>query len=268
MKYNNKIIKDIDRMGLKPFEVQELDGLDLELYYLNETNHFAENVSKNRFYAWAFEGSTYRLVVERGFYEKTKYFFKADVNQIWVNFLRESAKLQSKAMPISMTVSILPILIAFIGISIPAFRDQSTIIIIAAFAISLIAGMFLTSRLKKNINELSVKAHRALADLLTPAVFEQFFKDQRDYAAEFYQANFADEEDLEEGNEQVLLEAETEDILAEAEDLDLLEEVSEEEIDLNAMTVAELKDLAKEMNLTGYSTLRKAELIELIEKNL
>lgn len=40
------------------------------------------------------------------------------------------------------------------------------------------------------------------------------------------------------------------------------ESAKEESADLESMTVAELKDLAKEKGLTGYSSLRKAELIE------
>ena len=39
-------------------------------------------------------------------------------------------------------------------------------------------------------------------------------------------------------------------------------------VNYEAMTVAELKDIARENELVGYSTLRKAELIEFIKENL
>jgi len=38
-------------------------------------------------------------------------------------------------------------------------------------------------------------------------------------------------------------------------------------VDYSTKTVAELKEIAKDKGLTGYSALKKAELIELIEKN-
>lgn len=40
-----------------------------------------------------------------------------------------------------------------------------------------------------------------------------------------------------------------------------------ETLDLSSLTVAELRELAKEKNLTGYSTLKKAELVELISNH-
>ena len=43
--------------------------------------------------------------------------------------------------------------------------------------------------------------------------------------------------------------------------------MEEANIALKDLTVEELKSLAKEMNLENYSSLKKAELIELIEKS-
>jgi len=47
----------------------------------------------------------------------------------------------------------------------------------------------------------------------------------------------------------------------------LIDHKTDELIDYNAMTVKELKDLAKERNLTGYSTLNKKDLIEFLKEN-
>lgn len=45
----------------------------------------------------------------------------------------------------------------------------------------------------------------------------------------------------------------------------VVEEVKEEKVDLSKKTVAELKALAKERGLSGFSALKKAELIDLLK---
>ena len=41
----------------------------------------------------------------------------------------------------------------------------------------------------------------------------------------------------------------------------------EESIDYESMTVSQLRELAKERGLTGYSSLNKADLIQLLKDN-
>ena len=41
----------------------------------------------------------------------------------------------------------------------------------------------------------------------------------------------------------------------------------EENIDYESMTVVQLRELAKERGLTGYSSLNKADLIQLLKEN-
>lgn len=46
---------------------------------------------------------------------------------------------------------------------------------------------------------------------------------------------------------------------------DVIQEDKDERVDFGSLTVPELKDFAKERGLEGYSDLKKAELVELLE---
>lgn len=291
MKINQKVFRSIQT---EPFLVQNVAGKELQFHYLNDTNYLAENVSKGRFYLWASDGVNYKLIVEKGFYEKVKYFFAEDINEIWLNFLQEAGAVRKKTAGVTMLVSLIPIILVVLGFVL--FEEQGTYILIGGLAVSLIANMMYTSKLNKKIRELNQQAHLDIQDTLTKEVFTQFFVDQKEYSDLYYKENFGSDEDYEELEAEEVLEetllVETEAAMIEDEIIDeiieeSLEETIEEEIivdeieevveevkpkaakrvDYSAMTVAELKALAKDMELTGYSALRKAELIKLIKKN-
>lgn len=79
---------------------------------------------------------------------------------------------------------------------------------------------------------------------------------------------------LQQASTEVLEEIQTEVVAEELEENVTEEEIPAivetvvEKIDYNTYTVTELKELAKALGLVGYSTLRKAELVKLIEENI
>lgn len=275
MKINQKVFRSI---RTEPFLVQNVAGKELAFHYLNDTNYLAENISKGRFYLWASDGVDYKLIVERGFYEKVKYFFAEEVNEIWLNFLQEAGAVRRKTQGLTMLISFLPILLVILGFVL--FPEQATYILIGGLAISLIANMLYTSRLNKQIRALNQQAHLDIQETLTNEVFNQFFVDQKEYFDAYYKENFGDDEEYDDleateiDEETLMVETEVVDEEVELEDLEEIEsaeevlEVVDNTVDYTKMTVAELRELAKEMELTNYSALRKTELIKLIEDNI
>jgi hypothetical protein len=75
-----------------------------------------------------------------------------------------------------------------------------------------------------------------------------------------------DEEEKEEPT--VIEEVTVNELTIEPEEDDEEEPKKEETVDYNEMTVAELKQLAKEHNLSGYSSLKKQELISFLKENI
>src|SRR5690625_1341525 len=159
-------------------------------------------------------------------------------------------------------------------------RDKLTIGIIVALVITLIGNMIHSNKVNKVVREKNLKAQQDIKELLTEENFNKFIKDQDEYMREYFK--FEDEEDYDEVEVLDHSDVEVEDDLEEVEvrETDLKDEVevevlddkdvtiTTETFDYESMTVAELKDLARDRGLTGYSTLRKKELIKFLKENI
>lgn len=296
MKINNRVFKTLTG---EPFKTQEIDGHLVEFYSMNDTPFLQQYVTRGRFYIWTSNGKSYKLLIEKGYYEKVSYFFEQEINEIWINFLVDASQTQSKVSRTFLTISLGLSLLIIILFSF-LWMDKISFGIIAALIVTIIVNMIQQKKVNALIGEKNTKAVMQIKEVLGEKGFNDFLNDQDEYAKDYF--NF-DEEELEEDVSLV------EDIVEEVEELELTEledEIIEEEVELvkeaileaeiledevleetvveevktetvkkprakrveySKMTVAELKDLAREREIVGYSTLRKQELIDLLKKN-
>lgn len=296
MKINNRVFKTLTG---EPFKTQEIDGHLVEFYSMNDTPFLQQYVTRGRFYIWTSNGKSYKLLIEKGYYEKVSYFFEQEINEIWINFLVDASQTQNKVSRTFLTISLGLSLLIIILFSF-LWMDKISFGIIAALIVTIIVNMIQQKKVNALIGEKNTKAVMQIKEVLGEKGFNDFLNDQDEYAKDYF--NF-DEEELEEDVSLV------EDIVEEVEELELTEledEIIEEEVELvkeaileaeiledevleetvveevitetvkkprakrveySKMTVAELKDLAREREIVGYSTLRKQELIDLLKKN-
>lgn len=273
MKMNNKVFKYLTG---EPFLVQELNGKQVELHYMNDTPFLQQYVPRGRFYIWSSDGRNYKLLIEKGFYEKMDYFFKEEINEVWLNYLDEISEMNSKMSRIfllgSMGLSLVIIVLATLFLP----EDKLFLGIIAALVITFIGNAIHSRKANAQMREKNDKAQMQIKELLTEEGFRKLLKDQEEYMKEYFK--FEEDEEVEVLDDEEVLEIEEnaqdeEQILEEEENIqeevevEVIEKPKAKKINYEAMTVAELKDMARSMELKGYSSLTKQDLIKLIKKN-
>lgn len=222
MKIHNRIYKTLTT---EPFESQTIDDRKIEFYSMNDTPYMAQFVQKGRFYVWTSNGQDYKLLIERGFYDKVSYFFTEEINKIWIDFLENVGETNKKMTRIYTYGSALFSLIAIIVLTL---LNQSMIGVIVALFVTFAANTVQTTKLNKVIKEKNYHAQVAIKDLLTEDGFNQLLDDQDEYAKEFFK--FDDEFEDEEFEENFEIE----------ENLELEENIEDAEFEADEVLEAEI----------------------------
>lgn len=133
-----------------PFVTQTLNNdVRCELHYMNENPFYAQYALKGNFAVWStLDGKTYKLYIDRGYYEVMKDLYDVTTNNIWLDFYDDIGSLRKKYLSYSLPVSILIIVISFY---ISTYVLKNNNIFLFGMLFTVIFGVFLANKFMTNL---------------------------------------------------------------------------------------------------------------------
>lgn len=188
MKLNPKVYNQLKGT---PFMSQNIDGVLVEFFYMDDTPYLYQYAGKGRFAIWTSNGINYRVLVEKTYYEAIEAFYEEPVNRIWVSFLDRIGKITKK---INM-LFIIPIIIFYLGIAVLAtlfFQDYMLTILLVLIVMVVISNMIQGQIVNKRVR----KENQAAQDEIRRYLGEEGFSDMVQKQEDHYKAYFKFEDEV------------------------------------------------------------------------
>lgn len=182
MKMQNKIFKALTG---EPAVVQQIDGRQVEIHYMNDTPFLAQFAGRGRFAEWTSDGKAFKLIVEKGYFEAMDGFYTEEINKVWINFLVSVGKKYRKVTAIFLGgIALLYLIVALVGIL--WFPDQLTNILIGSLIVVLGANIVQTRYVRKYIANENTKARDAIVEALGDKKYNELLQKQDEYYKAYY----------------------------------------------------------------------------------
>lgn len=199
MKMNVKVFRSLTT---DPLEVQDINGEELAIYPMEATPYHQQFLSRGRLSAWTSDGKTFKLLVDKGFFEASGNFFDSHVNGIWVNLLREAGKINGKLMKVIMLPAFLLLLVISI-LGFVFFEEHSQTIMLVSVIVLFIVQMVQSRKVNKKFEELQVEAQNKIFEYLGEEQVQEIVKRQEEYMQKYYKI-----EDEQEATDDSIVDAE------------------------------------------------------------
>ena len=102
--------------GKEPFEVQDIrEGVKIELYYMNDFPAYLEEYTRKGNFAIfsTRDGLTYRLLIEKGYYDVMHELYDVETNTIWEQFWVDVNKCRTNYL----FKILVPVLVVYLALS-------------------------------------------------------------------------------------------------------------------------------------------------------
>ncbi len=182
MKLNFKVYK---QLTTEPFLTQEIDGKIIEFHYMNDTPFLYQYASRGRFAIWTSDGTNYRVLIEKTYYEALEDFYQVEVNKIWLGFLEGVSKL-SKRINSWFIIPTLVLYVVIAGLATYLFKDYTLQILLGMIVLVVLSNMLQGRMVNKKVREENLKAQDLIRQQIGNERFESLIKAQEDHYQEYF----------------------------------------------------------------------------------
>ncbi len=182
MRLNYKVYRQLTS---EPFMTQEIDGKSIEFHYMNETPFLFQYASKGRFAIWTSDGTNYKLLVEKKYYEALSDFYEVEVNTIWLHFL-ESVGKTSKKINIYFIVPTLILYVVMASLALFVFTEFTLQILLGMVFLVVVGNMVQGRIVNKRVREENLRAQDLIREQMGNEKFESLVHSQEEHYKEYF----------------------------------------------------------------------------------
>ncbi len=183
MKLNPKVYKTLNQ---EPFLEQEIEGIKVAFYDMNETKYLTQYAGRGKFALWTSNGGNdYKVLIEKSYYEALQPFYDYDVNKIWIEFLTNAGNITKKMSRLFL----IPSLIFYVLVSTLALlflEDQIVPIFLGVIVVIFGINIFQTRATSNKVREANIKAQDQIREALGETTFDQLVDAQEEHYKNYF----------------------------------------------------------------------------------